>query len=52
MGRNFKITEEGAYTMKWFTLIFGFMLIGLLTVQCAGSQMAGDTTARAVFAVR
>jgi hypothetical protein len=38
--------------MKWYTLILGLMLVSLLTVQCAGSQMAGETAARAVFAVR
>ena len=38
--------------MKWLALIFGLMIIGLLTVQCAGSQMAGESTARAIFAVR
>jgi hypothetical protein len=38
--------------MKWFALIFGLMLVSLLTVQCVSSQMPGETRARAVFAVR
>jgi hypothetical protein len=38
--------------MKWLTLVFGLMLFSQLTVQCAGSQTAGETRAQAVFAVR
>ena len=44
--------EEGVYVMKWLALICGLMIIGLMTVQCAGSQTAGAADARAVFAVR
>jgi hypothetical protein len=42
----------GSYEMKGLALIFGMILIGLLTAQYASSQKTGDITARVVFAVR
>ena len=38
--------------MKWPALIFGLMLIGLLTVQCTGSQISEAAAVEAIFAVR
>jgi len=38
--------------MKCLTLVLGLMLVSLLTVPGADSQMTGETTAGAVFAVR